>query len=459
MVRPLALALLVLTVWVIVSWRLVGRSLFDPYGMFVLAAVLFHGGQVFLEIFDLNANGILDGYFTPDTIARAIAIVIYALAALHLGALLAVMSGATEARLLSVSMTAAQSLHGCRAVGVWLLLTSVVPAFIVTRERLSIVYESGYAALYQGVSATGIEGANAILAAFLIPGVLFLLAGSRNHRALRRMSLGIVAVYVLVNLFSGYRGYVAMLGAAYAWVWHRSVRPLPKFKLLLVVAVTFFVVFPVVAAIRNVGGVDRTSVAFLRQAFLSIENPLVTSLSEMGGSLITLAYTLELVPSRRPFEYGVGYLSTLATAVPNLFWDLHPAIARGTPSDWLIWTVDPITARNGGGLGFSFIAEAYLNFGSVGVPFVMMVVGFLLCRFVLWADIGSAPARIAAVATLTAFTLSYARGEASFIVRPLLWYALGPYVAVGLLQKVRAARLPGRRSPNPAAARIPLGPQ
>jgi oligosaccharide repeat unit polymerase len=457
MVRPLALTLLLLTAWVVRSWRLVGRTLFDPYGMFMLAAVLFNGGQAFLEVFGLNENGILDGHFAPDTIARALAIVISALAALHLGALLAVLSVPPEARSLRVSATTDDRVRSCRIVGLGLLLISVLPAAMVAKERLTVVYQSGYFALYQGEHATGMGGANEILASFLGPGVLFLLAGSGTRWAPRVLSLGIVALYILSNLFAGFRGFAAMLGAAYAWVWHRRVRRLSSPKLLVAGALTLFVVFPVVGAIRNIEGIDRTSLPFLRRAFLSIDNPMVASVSEMGGSLAPLAYTLELVPATRSFEYGAGYLSALSTAVPNLFWDLHPAVARGTPSDWLIWTVDPITAKRGGGLGFSFIAEAYLNFGSAGVPFVTLVVGFLWCRFVLWADDGGTPARIAAIASFTAFTLAYARGEASFIVRPLLWFVLGPYVAVGLIERIRAARwhVHGRRGSSPAAAGTP----
>lgn len=442
-IELLALGLLLLTVWAAVSWRLVGRRLFDPYGMFLLAAVLFNGGQVFLESVGLNANGILGSAFSVETTEETVAMVICAVGALHTGALLAV-TGVRPAAAASPATTIAEQLRGCRAVGAALLLVSIVPSVIEMRQRLATVYESGYYALYQGDFATGFEGANGILAGFLVPAVLFQLAGSGSRRGHRRLTLVVVALYVLTYLFSGYRGFAAMLAVAYAWVWHRTVRPLPKGAVLLAVAVTMFVVFPLVAVVRNVSGADRTSVEFLREAYLSIDNPMVQSVSEMGSSMATIAYTLELVPSTRTFEYGLGYLYAISTVFPNLFWDVHPATARGTPSEWLIWTVDPGTARNGGGLGYSFIAEAYLNFGWIGVPLVMVALGYLLCRFVLWADGGSSPspARIATIATFTAFTLSYARGEASFIVRPLLWYALAPYVAVAVLQKLRAARVP-----------------
>jgi len=201
--------------------------------------------------------------------------------------------------------------------------------------------------------------------------------------------------------------------------------------------------------VRNISGVDRLSLEFLRETYLTMDNPVLAILSEMGGSLGTVAYTIELVPARRAFDLGVGYLYALTPAFPSFFWDVHPVIARGTPADWLIWAVDPVTARLGGGLGFSFIAEAYLNFGTFGTPIVTAVFGFLLGAFVLWADRFYSPARMAAVATFTAFILFYARGDASVLMRPLLWYAGLPYAACRLADIV-AARLAARSVRNTA---------
>ena len=440
----LEVVMVLLTVWMIASWRLVGRTMFDPYGMFLIAALLFHAGQVYLEAFGLNENGILDSALALDTTAESVAIVACAVAALHFGALLAVTRARSATGLRPTSAMMPDTSRSCRIVGAGLLLVSMLPAFLEMRQRLATVYESGYAALYQGEFATGFQGAGSILAQFLAPGVLFLLAGSRTRRGVRVAAVAIAAIYILTYLFSGYRGYAAMLALACAWVWHKCVRPLPKTAMLVAAAVTMFVLFPLVAAVRNVSGADRMSLSHLRDAYVSIDHPMVASVSEMGASLVTLAYTLELVPATRPYELGAGYGYALASAFPNLFWDLHPAIARGTPSEWLIWTVDPGTARNGGGLGYSFIAEAYLNFGWVGMPFVMIGLGFLICRFVVWADADGRPvqpARIAAVATFTAFMLSFARGEALFLVRPLLWQGLGPYAAVIILQKLRSGQL------------------
>jgi hypothetical protein len=165
----------------------------------------------------------------------------------------------------------------------------------------------------------------------------------------------------------------------------------------------------------------------LIQVFSSIDNPAVSMVSEMGGSATTVAYTIELVPESRPFDYGASYGFGLLTLLPNLFWDLHPTIAHA-PENWLIQTVDPYQAARGGGLGYSFIAEAYLNAGWAGVILVSGMLGFAFAKLATSFSSTGDLAKIACTATILAFTLKYARSDCTEVFRGVVWYALGPYV-------------------------------
>src|SRR5262249_15673015 len=128
-------------------------------------------------------------------------------------------------------------------------------------------------------------------------------------------------------------------------------------------------------------------------------NPAVAAIHEIGGSMMVTSYVITLVPTTRPYDWGHSYWVTSTTLMPNLCWDEHPALPKGSPSFWLSWTIDPYTAHQGGGLGFSFIAEAYLNFGFWGVPIVLFIGGLVYARFVLWTHDGNNPARMALAAS------------------------------------------------------------
>jgi hypothetical protein len=213
-----------------------------------------------------------------------------------------------------------------------------------------------------------------------------------------------------------------------------------------VAAVLLLVVFPAIREFRTAAGPERGSLSFFKEAYLSIENPAIATLDELGGTARTVADTVSLVPAVRPFDGGATYGYALLTLAPNAFWDIHPTIARGTASSWLMWTVDPLGAAAGGGIGFSPIAEGYLNAGIIGIALSMLLMGIWLARLDAWA--AASPARIATVAALLAFILRWPRDESASMLRPMFWFCFAPYLLVmaivmfeqknGLIARTRA---------------------
>src|SRR5690606_22908143 len=132
--------------------------------------------------------------------------------------------------------------------------------------------------------------------------------------------------------------------------------------------------------------------------------------------------------------HGASYFYALTAIMPNVGWEVHPTIRHGTLSEWLVKTVDPVIAAAGGGLGCSVIAEAYLNFGWVGGPLWLMLLGYGLSWLFMKSD-GTDPARLALAASFLSFFFVFARGEAAIVARGLVWYALAPYLLAVLLTK------------------------
>jgi oligosaccharide repeat unit polymerase len=219
------------------------------------------------------------------------------------------------------------------------------------------------------------------------------------------------------------------------WLWHYSVSRVRRLTVVLV-GLGVALLIPLVATVRDYSMEARTS-NLTADSLRAIGNPLVFTAAEMGNSMSTVAYTIELVPAVRGFDYGQSYFFASLTALPNLFWDLHPTSAHGLLSNWLVWTVDPGRAALNGGLGFSFLAEAFLNFGWYGAPFALLAVGLLLGLLVRWAGNAQRSGSFAAVACMLLFVLFFARGESASMVRGVLWYSLLPYAAVRLLVRAQ----------------------
>jgi oligosaccharide repeat unit polymerase len=430
-IQILSWALLVATVWYLVSWRLAAKELFDVYPLFLCSATVFNGGQAILQVLGLNPIGILDGKFSNYLVAQALALVLISLMFMHAGALIG-LSRSGRAR--SQTTWCEQSRREVRQVGLALVVFSAIPAALTIATDLSAVTTAGYFTLYQQEKATGIAGASRVIASLLPGALLFLLAGATGTRLSRRIPAFMIAAYAAAYMFMGFRGTAFVITAAALWLWDRAVKPIPR-SLLAGALVAATALLPVVGLVRNLSDENRFAQDTLQTAWKSVDSPLAATVSEMGGSLLTVVYTVDLVPSRWPYEYGSTYLYAALTIVPNFFWDIHPSVAHSS-SARLIWEVSPATAQKGGGIGFSYISEAFLNFGWLGTPVAVFLLGYGFGRLTTWLKDRHDPARLATAAAALIPLLMYARSESGNIVRPVIWCAILPYLVVAILRRL-----------------------
>ncbi len=444
LLRPACALEIGLIVWMACSWWWVNGTLFDPYMLLVLSASIFHAGQMILEVLGLNRRGFLRGIFPAEIALDAVCLVVLCFAVLHFGALLAVSGSSSRQR----SSAAVDPSHrkDVLLIGWIFFALSAFAAPLVYKDMVSAAMSGGYfVGLFESQQATGIAAFKRVLAEFFIPAALFLLAGSGEKRLPRYLSLGMVIFHCGMYLIAGSRGSAAVAGAAYAWLWHRMVRPIPKSALIGSGALALFVVFPSIALIRGVGGESRFSLDYLTEQWESMDSPATAGLTETGGTLGTVAYTLQLVPIVHDFDKGRSYATASLTIFPNLFWDINPGL-QGRPAEWLVSIVNPKAAYLGASIGYSFIAEAYYNFGWYGA-LVLGLIGFAVARLLRWANQSTDPLRYVCLINFAMPLFWYTRNEATGIFREMVWYALFPYLLVHLLAATRRARQP---APRPA---------
>jgi oligosaccharide repeat unit polymerase len=441
-VRPLAgwsdgallyaasVALLAELAWLLGSWKLMTGSIFDPYAIFIIAAMVFNAGCAFLYLVGLNRTGlmVLDFSFPARVTLQTLLLIFLCLAAFHFGALLYAASRRTplfpDGRMAAQASPSAEQV---RFVGWALILVSALPTALQLKQAIGVVRASGYFGLYQQDYATGLGAGSQLLGSFIVPGALVLLAGSRDSRRGKIVSGIVVAIYALIQLFLGARYPAIAPVIAYVLLWHRAIRPVPRALTIGAAVVIFGIIFPIVGATRDKSADDPYAAETTAAGKAS---PFTGVLAETESTTSTIADTLTLVPSVRGFDHGTQYFYAASTLMPNLFWDLHPATRHGLAGDWVTWIVDPGFAASGGSLGYSFIAEAYLNWGWIGGPLFLGIVGFFFAHLVFWGCRTGAPARLAVVASFLTFIIFWSRGESINIVRPLVWYSLVPYLMI-----------------------------
>jgi oligosaccharide repeat unit polymerase len=429
----LSVGLTLLLAWSLVSWRLTGLRLFDPYCLFLISTFLFNAGHALLEVIDSNEAGLMNGIFSEAINRETLVLSFAGLAALHFGALFTVCVG--WRRFAPVQWPSSTRETWVRRIGWIQLMVGAPAAALWLWQAVHIVAATGYMSLYDRDLASGIAAAPLLLSGFLVPGALFLTVSGWHHQLDRRVSATVIVLFAALQFYLGYRSTAAMPLIAWMWLRHRVIKPFRWPVLASWAGVLVVVVFPMVRETRNLSQDERSTSSYLDN-FLGVDNPAISSVYEMGSTMATTAHTLTLVPGSRPFDNGEGYAYALLTLFPNLFWDIHPTIARGTANEWLVRSINPWLAARGGAYGYSCVAEAYLNFGKPGVPLMMCFYGVLLVALLLWAEKSGDPAKLAFAATVLAFVLRFPRDELGGVIRPVVWCALLPYLSVVLAPRV-----------------------
>jgi hypothetical protein len=188
----------------------------------------------------------------------------------------------------------------------------------------------------------------------------------------RRMyALGATLGAVLGPLFlQGFRGPLIVQVTALLAIWARKDAVAAR-RVALAVALAALVLVPAVRISRGGGDGPRGLATF---------DPIAVLL-EAGGSLRPLVVTAELVESgRERLWMGRSYAMAASRVAVNAG-RRQVASSRDAralpPNAWVTMHADPWMFEHGYGIGFSGVAEPYLNFGKPGVVLFFLLLGYV----------------------------------------------------------------------------------
>ncbi len=439
----LSLACVIAPIATFLIWRRRTNSSFDPLALFLLSQLLFLAGHQLLHVFFMDGaiQGILNGISPTRTVNMALFMVFVSFVCFGGGALFR-----------SLNMNREQLLKGsinedllmdqetiCIRTGFILVAISVVPFIYSFGWYISKISTGGYEAVYDPENAQSLfERIAFILMEFSVPGAIFLIAGGKKRKLPLIVGCAVLSCYAAMNFIVGTRAHAIMPVLAAAWVWHRSVSPLPTLPTLLFGLFTIFVVFPVIAVVRSSGLSDKLAIDTLINAYAGLDNPIVSILDEMGKSGLRItAWVYELVPIVRDYDYGRSYFFAIVALVPNVFGGEHIS-AVNRLSLWVTQVIRPEWALVGGGFGFSYLGEVYLNFGWYGVTFISFLLGWLIAGIVLKLARNQSCITLAYYGCVCAILTFYPRAETQQIIRNIVWYSTIPYLMAMILYKTRS---------------------
>lgn len=136
-----------------------------------------------------------------------------------------------------------------------------------------------------------------------------------------------------------------------------------------------------------------------------------TSVLNEGSILFVDSYVRSLVPESIPFKGGETYVNTVLNLLPSFVYSTDFSLAS--------WFKSLYAPTGHSGYGFSLSAEAYLNFGTFGIPIVFFLIA-ISCRLCLNTAHDRQFFQYIAVVFVTVFMYAI-RGDSLQLVKTLLY--------------------------------------
>jgi oligosaccharide repeat unit polymerase len=246
---------------------------------------------------------------------------------------------------------------------------------------------------------------------FLFMGAIISVAAS-NRRRMPWVIL-ITLLPAIPLFFYGFRGPVIVYFVSILLIWYKHDPKLAK-KIAIAGFLSVMILSPAVQVARN------SSQLSLANAFKDL-HPL-GFFTEAGGSIRPLVGTImEIEYFHSNHWWGGSYLYGIYQIIPNisLTWYGQPDSKIKPPAHWITSRTEPILYARGGGLGYSGVAEPYLNFGLPGVIFFFSGLGYFLIK--LERKFQEDPYKLAVLMCSYAALLWTTRNDFTNFIRPTIW--------------------------------------
>lgn len=394
------------------AWFRQGGSDISLAYLFFLMVFIFNGGKALLFIFYFDRHEEFFNFFSHydyKIVARAYEYSYVGLLVMSAAMLLTQYEKASEeVAPLDIENVAA------KVTGILFLAVSLPAALIDLKTMLMQVLSGGYMALYSTEQSYGMSGIVKVLAFFLFPGLYISLIAFRSNKFVIYSILIFAGLFSVIKLAMGARLNALVPFLVLLSLWDVSIKHINRKSIYLSAVGMIAVVFPALSLLRVGKELEQQS---------GVGSAIFEIIKEMSDSISPLIWVMQRVPWEFDFIYGHSLYLACTTAIPNLFWDVHPAKA-GSLALWLVHEVNPWIAKAGGGYGFSIFAEMYLNFYWLG-----MIPLFLFSVYIAkLSKVKVNPINTAFCFACFLGIMLWPRGEAVAVGRFILWNVGIPWI-------------------------------
>lgn len=263
-------------------------------------------------------------------------------------------------------------------IGYFLLGVSIIPTFYMLKKDIMTIRVYGYGATLQAASG-GIEKIFTLLSEFFPISIIWLLIYEKRKQG-KLVVLLLTASYILLQLAGGSRIQVFRFAIILFLIYSLLYKKINNHNMMFLLLAGLIGVFALslISSIRTMIYASSNLPELIRQAALDLwqNNFIVETLRELGNTQIINTLVYKECPKIIDYAYGTSYFKMLFSMIPNLWGGVHPS------SIDVDSVFSPLYSKTTG-LGSSFLAEAYWNFGCLSIIFC-----FVLGKIFTYIDIG-----------------------------------------------------------------------
>lgn len=359
-------------------YKLTGHFI-SPYTLFFLSFFLFQFGQSFLLSFGIDYDYYIFERYNTQTVISGTIFSMLGVSVFNLGALISLRRRGHKTQ---TKLSIIKSKYSLKLCGYSLFFLSFLPAFYLAVSTAIISIQFGYLGTY--LHSNNSLFIMVFLKHLFIPSCLLILSSYNYNHHFAKIIRIILYLYTIILLLGGGRteGLSALTTIlCFKFISGEKVnkRLILKFSLLIVLIA---ILSSGLASFR--GNENKSfSTFFQNVADVATDNPLVSTIGEMGYSMSPLFMTMRVVPQQISFKYGESYFASIIGIVPaklDFLGVVGEFVDRATLDVWLM----NYYSMNFGP-GFSILAESYYNFGYWGLLFVA-ILGFILGRILGYSN-------------------------------------------------------------------------
>lgn len=412
-------------------------TMFSLVFMFEFAFYILTLGQSFLYGLGIDLDSTLDLYLQnpASQVNRAYLFSICCLLALHIGILLYSPQRRRKKRN-DASVDYTRSMKTVAHIG----LPIAFIAYAYQMVSLFSVYSaSGYSDAYESISGTSLFIKLVNIIAKFFPFLLFLLLAAYRDNKRKRLPIIITLLFIsFLNFAIGNRSEPICYIMAVLWFYRRYAENKAEkrraARWLMITALLLLIIVPIIGEARNTGELSLATVLNSFSGTESAIEQIKKTIISMGWSAFPTIKTMYLIPSLYNYHYGQSYFFALLAIIPNIFGGTHIAVKYAGLPQWLKKAL-----HMSFGPGFSMPAEAYYNFGWMGIA-AMPFLGLLIAKILDESAEKESAMRLYVMMAGFVILFSIPRREMLTAVRTFSYYIGIVYLAVRFIHRCTTPR-------------------